>query len=367
MLRALISKFGIQFKVSRECGDAILRLMIHAQRCPQAKIPSTWQTIVKTEYKEVLKINTKDELLVEWPDYMEMEHFTDEGPPKQIKIVANNILNQIAQKLVDPEITLSNWHEHLSFVSKQMVITSARTQEDERNYSDIMTSTWAEMTEREMRSRCDYGTLLPIIVNSDGVAVGGTKQSVTTCLGTFGNCSDKLHNSIISKFSLGYLSKLNITEEELMTHLLRRGKTKAVAKEIIKSFDRSLERLFWELVISPLRQAAKHGVYMRVLGVPNKVLLMFPYLVGHLSDEPGQKRLCGMKEGGTTHFCIHCMYSNSEGLYDRERHKLRDYPRLKALCIEGEKCQIKRYISVTRISTRLCRRSPGGGTGVGSC
>ena len=329
MLRAFICKFGIQFKVSDECGDAILGLMLHAQSYPDAKIPSTWETIVRSEYKNVLSQYTKDELLVPWPDYMEMDTFTSAGPPEKIKIVANNILTQIAQKLVDPEITLSNWHKQLSFVSKQMVGSDATTQEDERCYSDIMTSTWAEMTEREMLARCDYGTLLPVIVNSDGVAVGGTKQSVTTCLGTFGNCSDNLLNNVISKFSLGYLSKLNISEAELTSHLERRGKSTTMAKAIIKCFDRSLERSFWELVTAPLRKAGRRGVYMRVLGVPDKVLVMFPYLVCHLSDEPGQKRFCGMKEGGTTHFCIHCMYSNADRLYDRARDKLRDHDRLK--------------------------------------
>ena len=118
MMRSYISKFGIKFRVSKECGDAILELLNYAQKFAEAKIPTTWQTIVRSEYKQVLEMYTVDELEVPWPDFMEMDKFSSAGAPPPSKLVANNILCQIAQKLVDPEITLI----FRSFLNKWLVL-----------------------------------------------------------------------------------------------------------------------------------------------------------------------------------------------------------------------------------------------------
>jgi hypothetical protein len=101
---------------------------------------------------------------------------------------------------MDPEV-MFGWGKHLNFnaIKNHEIIqnTAVRTQ------SHLMSSIWAEKTQEELLSRCPTGTVLPIIANSDGVAIGATNQSVNTAMGTFGNCDDMLGNQLCSKFLIG--------------------------------------------------------------------------------------------------------------------------------------------------------------------
>jgi hypothetical protein len=117
-------------------------------------------------------------------------------------------------------------------------------------------------------------SLLPVIINSDGVALGQTNQQANTALGMFANCSDFFLKQPCSKFCFGYIPKLKLAKEAVLSHLtIVAGLTMAAAERAYFCFEHSIDQEFWKMIIEPIIKANKHGVYMSLLGYPNHVLL----------------------------------------------------------------------------------------------
>jgi hypothetical protein len=204
-----------------------------------------------------------------------------------------------------------------------------------------MSSEHAKRTEAEMRSEKGqpFAVSMGILLNSDGVALGATNQQATPVMGSLANFSCKLLQSPDSKWCIGYISKLTVSKNRLLRHLIKKCDMKITrAKRDIEVFQREIDKEFWDLILGPIREANTNGVYLRLLSTPyNKALLVYPYVLQHIGDEPGQKRVCGMMEGNSLSFCIRCNYKMKED-GNKCNFKKKDYRsthinKIKQLCV----------------------------------
>jgi Plavaka transposase len=335
---SMLASFGMECRISRAQGNKLLYLISRARSMHDMKIPKNWRTVTRYT-KKMSSSELWYETKVEFPEYFHMENFKEGECPDKVVVRANDVIHKIGMKLVDPEIALTKWNKHLNFKAVEVQTHDANTVEDLRVYSHLMSSVWAGATESEMLKNTEESerraTLLPIILNSDGVALGATNQSINTAMATFGNCDIELINQLCSKVILGYIPKRSYSKDLMLRHLQKNGHSKTQSLLAEFYFDRQIDLTFWNLIAEPIRKANKRGVYLKVLGVPDKVLLFYPYLVAHVGDEPGQKRLCGMKEGNAIKFCIHCEYQSSYGMYSRVRDTARDSTDLIEKCKRG--------------------------------
>jgi hypothetical protein len=239
--------------------------------------------------------------------------------------------------------------------SKKRNKLNTTTSEEDRSFSDIMSSKWAEETEKEMLLRTEEkegrATLLPIIFNSDGVALGETNQQVNTVLATCGLFSDYLIRQLVSKVCVGYIPKPTIFKEEAINHLQTVcGFSRSKAENAFGYYERDIVRNFWTLVLGPVKEANKKGVYMLALGTKMQVMLMYPYVVAHIGDEPGQKQVCGMYEGNASRFCVHCDYQFGT-VYNRDVNVRREPSILIPLCAIAETALLKKLTVAERCKT----------------
>jgi hypothetical protein len=250
---------------------------------------------------------------------------------------SKNVLAQIALKLVDPNIMYA-WKDHVKLDTYKTF-----DENGERTYGDLMTSRWAEDTEKELRDRVPSGKLLPVSVYSDGVVMGSAKSAkAVTVLGTIGNFSDKLQNNIVGKFNLGYISAVQgVDKESVLSHLRTKcGKNKSEADKSFQHFRLKLERKFWELCLGPIRLSNYSGIKLRVLGHDELSYTFHPYVSFAIGDEPAQQRMCGIYEGNGAMGCINCEFSlNNNRLYDRARDPPRNHITVADACRIVESCQ----------------------------
>jgi Plavaka transposase len=325
-----------------------------AKKITKITIPRTWKSITNQSRKSVQHIKY-EETFVPFPDFWKV----DKGKFAPLKIRARNILKLLSYLLVDAEIMFDHKDE-LRFKFKPKYNSNKKkkphtTSEEDRSYSDIMSSKWAEETEKELLSRTEEkegrATLLPIIFNSDGVALGETNQQVNTVLATCGLFSDYLIRQLVSKVCVGYIPKPTIFKEEAINHLQTVcGLSRSKAENAFGHYERDVVRCFWDLVLGPVKEANKKGVYMLALGTNMQVLLMYPYVVAHVGDEPGQKQICGMYEGNASRFCVHCDYQFGT-IYNRDTNVRRDSSILIPLCAIAEKALVKKLSVPERCKT----------------
>jgi hypothetical protein len=117
-----------------------------------------------------------EETYVLFPDFWK----ADKGKFAPLKIRARCILELQSYLLVDAEIMFDD-RDELQFKFKPKYDSSNKKSEhhtkseEDRSFSDIMSSKWAQEIEKEVLSRTEEkegrATLLPIIFNSDGVAL----------------------------------------------------------------------------------------------------------------------------------------------------------------------------------------------------
>jgi Plavaka transposase len=323
-----IADFGYTAKISRSEGNLLLDV-IHRCRPGVVRLPRSWDTILRRNRK-ALKHVRYIEQVVEYPGYWKMQEF------KKVVVRAIDPLEQIGRMLINPEI-MFGYKDDVRFNFTARYVPGINHIENERLYADIMSSKWAQESEEEVLNitpeLLQRATLLPIIVNSDGVALGQTNRQVVTAMGACGNFSDRVIRLPKSKFLLGYIPKPVYPKEVLLNHLVNIvGLSRAQAELSVFYYERDIDRCFWNLVLQPIKEAYKTGVYMRVLGKPGVVILAHPVIINHVGDEPGQKRASGMFEGNTKHFCIHCDYTFESSPYDRNVHKKRDAESIIAMC-----------------------------------
>lgn len=330
-----VIQFGIESGISRAAGDALLTLINECRQTENVAIPlpKSWKTLSRfyTQETKHYDILTKE---VPYPKEWQVDKWRFK--PKPIKVSMRDPIEMIGQFLMSPS-TAFGWRNHLQLTAWKKDILDANDN-NERAYGDIMSSIWAEKTERELLDRTTEpskrATLFPVILNSDGVALGDTNRQATTALGALGNCSSKLMDNPLSKFCLGYIPKLGFSKEEIVSNLTAKGigMNKTQAGEWYTYFEHVIERYFWTGIINTIRNANKNGVYLQVLGEPDHVLLVFPYLIAHVGDEPGQKRMVGMFEGNAKFFCTHCEYKMIDGIYNPTIHLKRDATNLATIC-----------------------------------
>jgi hypothetical protein len=352
-----IADFGFSASLSNMLGNDLLKLISKIRKYPTTKLPLSWRTITRKYRDKGLHVQYSEKT-IPYPEWWQMSE-ENSG----VTIRAHDPLAQIAKQFMDPLIMFGH-REHINFLYAPKVIHRARV--DERVFSDLMSSPWAEHTEAEMLDRSTEAqkraTLLPIIVNSDGVALGQTNQQLTTALGSCGLFDPYLIRQPAAAFLIGYIPKVEVPKEDIICHLNQKvGISRSQAERAYFYFERCVDRFFWDIALDHVKKANKTGIYMRVLGKPNHVLLVYPYIVGHAGDEPGQKRLCGMYEGNTTHFCVHCMYSSRGGFYNRAIHTKRDPAVITALCNAAESGFLKKIRAtnhkayLTRVESDACK------------
>ena len=250
--------FGMRSGLSREMGDELLNLL-HDFRDMDYKglIATSWKSIIGYQ-KKIMSSETYLSHTVDYPTEWKMNQWRSGRPPGKIKITTRDPIQEIAMKLMHPEV-IYGWGKHINykaFESYELAADESRS----RTYGCIMSSVWANKTEEKLLKRSAEGTLLPIILNGDGVALGSTNQQIETVLGTCGLFDDTLMEQPISTFCLNYMPKLPYSKEEFIDHLNKQaGFNKTKAKLAYEYFERKLERLFWSLVVKPICDANKNG------------------------------------------------------------------------------------------------------------
>jgi hypothetical protein len=198
-----------------------------------------------------------------------------------------------------------------------------------------------------------------IILNSDGVALGNTNQQACTVMGTIANFSPKLMQSGDSKICLGYIPKLTINKNRLLRHLMDVCKLpKTRAKASIKIFEREVDKKMWDLILEPIVKANKDGIYLKLLNTPyKKAILVYPYLLHHVGDEPGQKRVCGMFEANAKCFCLRCLYTFdcNPGFPGKKMYRSRNFENVKRLCTISQRMIFKdpKEVTVAELQSAL--------------
>jgi hypothetical protein len=355
-----ILKFADEVHLSRDQGVELLKLLktVHSHAFRRASIPDSWKTILKHsakfhshENEFVLK------KVIKYPKSWKMKYWGG-YKPKEVELKARDPIAAIATMLVDPVVAYG-WKNHINLNSfRKYADGPANGGKRERLFGDIMSAEYAERTEIEMRNRTKepLAVLMPILLNSDGVAVGGTNQQVCTVMGSIGNFSSKFLQSPDSKFCLGYIPKIPMPKNRIIKHLVEKVKLKiTVANTEFKMFERYIDKMLWKLVLKRIKSANEKGVYLRLLNMPcEQAILVYPYFLHHIGDEPGQKRVCGMFEGNAKSFCIQCDFQ----LYSDVRPKFRSkrINEIKQLCEISEGYIFKKSARVTEAELQSSRQ-----------
>jgi hypothetical protein len=185
-----------------------------------------------------------------------------------------------------------------------------------RVYGDLASSNWMKDTEAALRLRTGNpkARVLPIILYSDGVAVGA-KESIVSVMGTCGLYSDKLQRQDVAKISLGYIASLdNVPIKAISKHLQEvAGMCRTTALAAIKKFSMAINQRFWRLLTDVIKEHHELGVQLRILG-SNTIYQFYPVLAFSVGDEPAQKLFCTVKQGNTHLPCIMCTFKPADTL-----------------------------------------------------
>jgi hypothetical protein len=179
--------------------------------------------------------------------------------------------------------------------------------------------------------------LLPIILYSDGVAVGA-KESIVSVMGTCGLYSDKLQRQDIAKVCLGYIASLkNLPIKAITKHLKEvAGMSQTTALASVKKFSMAINQRFWKLLTDVIKEHNELGVQLRMLG-SNVIGQFYPVLAFSVGDEPAQKLFCTVKQGNTHLPCIMCTFKPTDNrAYNKRNYPFRDCEDLVRKCARAE-------------------------------
>jgi Plavaka transposase len=252
-------EFATKANLSRELGDELMELLhsFKASKELDEKFPRSWKTIWREtrKYRQTESFVSADEVpeAVKYPAEWNMEAWDYGDPPLNPVIQTRDVLQLIGRQLMNPEI-IYGWGKHI-----QLKAFKQRSG-NERSYGSVMSSEWAQHEEEELHKRSPMGTLLPIFLTSDGVALGSTNRQISTVLATCGIYDDTLMEQDIAVMCLNYLPKIPSPTEELIRHLMEKAKfTRTSAAMAIDYFKKHLERLFWTLVLRAIKGANEEG------------------------------------------------------------------------------------------------------------
>lgn len=225
-------------------------------KCNKANIkntdPKDWRTVANIK-KKLCEGEHFYDYSMEYPKEWKMDLFPN--PIGKVHLVARDPIFMISRQLMNPNLAYGNL-DKIRFKAYQDI-----NADGERCHGDVMSSEWAEKTEQSMRQRSPRGTLLPISLYSDGVAVGKGNRQVTTTMGSCGLFTDDYQNKLEAKFCLGYQSKLPCSEDELVYHLRTRcGYTSdKSARSAIKHFEKMLRNKHWAMILSSINKHNENG------------------------------------------------------------------------------------------------------------
>ena len=113
------------------------------------------------------------------------------------------------------------WKKHIDLKYRR-----ATDRDGNHVYSDVMTSRWAEATEKMVIDKDKDGYLLPIIFYTDGVQISSnSRNKITPVILTLGNFSDDLLQKDISKRVVAYLPNFNCyRKDQMISHLMKKLK-----------------------------------------------------------------------------------------------------------------------------------------------
>ena len=258
--------FSRDARLSRNLGNDLLKLLrkFSDQKQPDVHIPKDWKTI-KTLEEKLIKPETFIHKKIYFPANWNMAKWTQGTIKPYVEMIARNPLHMAARLLMRPDL-IYGYSDCIQLDAFEKVDTETR----ETTWGSVMSSRWAQETQRELRQRSKNGHILGFIFNSDAVAMGATNQSATTVLGTLANFDDTLQSKPISKICFGYLPTLHVSEEELMNHLMTKADMiKERAKAAISIFKKHMERGYWEMVLDPIKKTNQSG---SISCIPNLIL-----------------------------------------------------------------------------------------------
>ena len=291
--------------MSRKNAQRMLRMVLDQDNHTHSSHTS-WKSFERAVHHniEIYRIHTKD---IPWPEHFRMKDWNHPNTscPANIKIRLRNPLELIADQCISPFIQFL-WQDHIN-----MRVYESFNSSGNKVYRDIMSSEWAKKTQEDIQEKDPNGILLPIILYSDGVALGQHMDtSLCPVMGTLGWYSKKLFQKDISKFVIGYIEKIeNVSESILINHLVivcNMSTTKA--KKNISLFKKNVFLEFWKFCIEQIQPAATNGMTMKVLGVDG-TNTFYPRIAFHVGDDPAQHDVSSIKCGSMVrHPCIMCNY-----------------------------------------------------------
>ena len=191
----------------------------------------------------------------------------------------------------------------------------------------------AEEEWRRLKERSDIDwdnevkpLMIPLIGYADGVALGfGNKKSIMNTKITLGIFGTTLMRQKFAKVGLGYPPSMSGSLDILRNHLMMQYDNSVTkVNEEIDEYKRSIQLIFWDVIMTDLQYAWKHGIVMDVLG--QGTYRIYPFLSTMIGDHPQLQSWSSVKQGATTHGCRYCMYPTKEMvLFDPSVHGLRDY------------------------------------------
>ena len=111
-----------------------------------------------------------------------------------------------------------------------------------------MSTKWAKDTEDMVCQNDPMHIICPLILYTDGVAVGFNNQkSLQPIVDTIGNFSDKLMNKDEAKFTIGFIETLNFSKTNILKHLRTKcGYSKTFAEEAFKHFTLQIHKAYFD-------------------------------------------------------------------------------------------------------------------------
>ena len=253
-------EFGMSANLSEEQGDILMKLVddyANAEWRKHVKVAKRWSSIKKAVGKhmttEIPLQFTEAEEQITWPTEWRMDLWSSGRMPDLIQPQTKDVIEQIGRQLMNAELNWG-WGEHI-----ELKAYKSEDAHGVRTHGSIMSSDWAWETQSELHKKHPHGTILPIILNSDGVALGKTNRQACTALGIAGIYDDTLIEQDIAIACLNYIPTVPVPDE-IIAHLMEHAHfNKTNATLAVTYFKKKLERAFWSLVLRPIREANQHG------------------------------------------------------------------------------------------------------------
>ena len=243
-----IYTFAKDCNISSANGDRLLKLTnLTKEGCKNDQYTS-WKSFDRWIQKET-NFYSSVKKVISWPNQWQMNKWDHSNLrcPEEVEIRMRDIMQLIADQCVSP---------HLQFLWKDDIKIRSYSQSNDKGekvFCDLMSSDWV-FEEQQLISQFDKdGILLPIILYYDGVCPDkNMNSSLSPVMGTLGWYGRKLLHNYCSKFVVGYISELKVSEVILVHHLMKVCKmTKTKALKNIAIFKKICSLNFGGCYLNP--------------------------------------------------------------------------------------------------------------------